>query len=1023
MSATISSLPLKAVLVGTELLEISDSGVSKYTTSLGFSNLYQLLSLKDAANGYAGLDASSLLNVSQIPTAIPAINIADGTVDNTEFQFLNGVTSSIQTQLGTKEDSANKGAVSGYAGLDASQELLLANFPSGTGLQVLRRNSGNTALEFATLSDLQGVTSINADTTAAQVIAGTASRITVGTAAGTTTINIDTSYIGQSTITTLGTITTGVWNGTAITGANINAASTDLTDTAVIVRTNQTNVFGDFLQTFKDNQLKINSPDDADGVTFVNSNQTTNRNLTIPILTANRTIVVTGEASQITIGTEVTGASTALTDTTSIAYLNTANTYIAGNKQSFVADATTAGLNINAQIPSGLAVGDIYRSAEVLHFIGTTATDYILVSDGQPTTYTAGVRQNFLGLLAGTAGINVGGIAGNPTTQVDGDVWLNTSSNTLFGRINGANVDLGAGAAGGDMVLADVQTVTGAKTFGTIGGAVGKFILAGSTSGSTILNAAAIAGSTTITLPGTTGTVVITGLASQITIGTEVTGAITDLSDVTAKTGTGTIAVFDTSPTIVTPTIASFTNAAHDHSNAAGGGQLLSTAALSDTANIAYLNTANTWTTGLQNFAAVTLRIPVSATPSVTVDGDIAYDTTVTDFSTGLIKFFGTEEQAIVTMPIAQFTTPSDGFVVTYNVANNEFELTAAGVGDMILASIQTVTGAKTFGTIGGAVDKFILAGSTSGSTIVNAAAIAGTTTITLQGITGTVALLGDKLDAFAATTSAELATVISDETGSGLLVFGTSPTLVTPALGVPSALTLTNATGLPPAGVTGVAAVQTDNLSVFAATTSAQLAGVISDETGSGLLVFGTSPTLTTPRFADLGFIADANGNEMLIFDTVASAVNNLQLANAATANDIIISAVGETNVGININPAGTGLVTVDNFVGTGTKRIEYDIVSASFSATYDLDLTGNDQETISLTGNITFTTSNRSSGRSKTIRILTDGTLRTLTFPAWDFVGTKPTDQAATKTGILTLTAYGTADTDIVAAYDVEA
>jgi hypothetical protein len=39
---------------------------------------------------------------------------------------------------------------------------------------------------------------------------------------------------------------------------------------------------------------------------------------------------------------------------------------------------------------------------------------------------------------------------------------------------------------------------------------------------------------------------------------------------------------------------------------------------------------------------------------------------------------------------------------------------------------------------------------------------------------------------------------------------------------------------------------VTTDKLSVHAATTSAELAGVISDETGSGSLVFGTSPTIT---------------------------------------------------------------------------------------------------------------------------------------------------------------------------------
>ena len=57
----------------------------------------------------------------------------------------------------------------------------------------------------------------------------------------------------------------------------------------------------------------------------------------------------------------------------------------------------------------------------------------------------------------------------------------------------------------------------------------------------------------------------------------------------------------------------------------------------------------------------------------------------------------------------------------------------------------------------------------------------------------------------FAATTSAELAAVISDETGSGALVFATSPALTTPNLGTPSAALLTSATGLPlTTGVTG---------------------------------------------------------------------------------------------------------------------------------------------------------------------------------------------------------------------------
>ena len=67
------------------------------------------------------------------------------------------------------------------------------------------------------------------------------------------------------------------------------------------------------------------------------------------------------------------------------------------------------------------------------------------------TTYTAGVRQDFLGDTAGTAGINIGGIAAAPTTQVDGDIWLDNVSNQIFGRINGVDIDLGAGAAGGEI--------------------------------------------------------------------------------------------------------------------------------------------------------------------------------------------------------------------------------------------------------------------------------------------------------------------------------------------------------------------------------------------------------------------------------------------------------------------------------------------------------------------------------------------------------------------------------------------
>jgi hypothetical protein len=101
-----------------------------------------------------------------------------------------------------------------------------------------------------------------------------------------------------------------------------------------------------------------------------------------------------------------------------------------------------------------------------------------------------------------------------------------------------------------------------------------------------------------------------------------------------------------------------------------------------------------------------------------------------------------------------------------------------------------------------------------------------------------------------------------------------------------------------------------------FVATpSSANLASLVTDETGSGPLVFATSPTLTTPRIADGGFIADANGNELLIFTTTASAVNELTYANGATGVNPKWTASGETNVGMDFQAKGTG---VYRFLGT---------------------------------------------------------------------------------------------------------
>lgn len=69
------------------------------------------------------------------------------------------------------------------------------------------------------------------------------------------------------------------------------------------------------------------------------------------------------------------------------------------------------------------------------------------------------------------------------------------------------------------------------------------------------------------------------------------------------------------------------------------------------------------------------------------------------------------------------------------------------------------------------------------------------------------------------------------------------------------------------------------------------------------------TNKTLTAPKIASGGFIADANGNELVIFTTTASAVNELTYANAATGNAPTISVTGsDTNIDLKITPKGTG-------------------------------------------------------------------------------------------------------------------
>ena len=79
--------------------------------------------------------------------------------------------------------------------------------------------------------------------------------------------------------------------------------------------------------------------------------------------------------------------------------------------------------------------------------------------------------------------------------------------------------------------------------------------------------------------------------------------------------------------------------------------------------------------------------------------------------------------------------------------------------------------------------------------------------------------------------------------------------------------------------------------------------------ETGTQTL---TNKTLTSPKIGTS--ILDTNGNELFLLTATSSAVNQLTYANAATGNKPSFTASGgDTNIGVSIQPKGSGTVTID--------------------------------------------------------------------------------------------------------------
>jgi hypothetical protein len=517
-----------------------------------------------------------------------------------------------------------------------------------------------------------------------------------------------------------------------------------------------------------------------------------------------------------------------------------------------------------------------------------------------------------------------------------GEIAINSADEAVFIKNSGGTVkklSATSDLTNNFVTLSTTQTVSGDKTFSGTTTFDNGILFEGATANvhETTLTVVDPTADNTITLPDSTGTVALTNNKLSVfaaTTSAELAGVISN------ETGSGDL-VFGTSPTITTSMVAGgssfdLINTTATGVNFAGAATTLSIGAVTGTATI---NNANTVVTG--DLAVNGGDITTSAVTATVFDTNA---TTVTAFRSATTLTLGATSG---TSQIRNDTTIGGDLTIT---------------GGDLFTSAATSTLMNTTATnlsVGGAATTLTI-GATSGTAAIrNLYTKLGTTTAGLSTNSGTTNSLtvypyGDLILSPLTTaisaggTNAQLTiTNTNDGVGAvqvagGDLYLGTKNTTefnVYPVNiifegatdnGFETTLTVTDPTAdrtitLP--NLTGTVALTTD-LSQFAATTSAQLAGVISDETGSGALVFATSPTLVTPILGAAAatsitadaYILSSSGIQAKTasYTLVAGDNGKIVTMNVASANTLTVPA--SLNVGFNctVIQIGAGQTTI---------------------------------------------------------------------------------------------------------------
>ena len=162
--------------------------------------------------------------------------------------------------------------------------------------------------------------------------------------------------------------------------------------------------------------------------------------------------------------------------------------------------------------------------------------------------------------------------------------------------------------------------------------------------------------------------------------------------------------------------------------------------------------------------------------------------------------------------------------------------------------------------------------------------------------------------------TATNLETIISDKTGSGDLVFNTSPVLVTPVLGTPASVVLTNASGTA-TGLTAGSCTVIPSLSGVITTNGITNVTSFSSTTGSGATVLSNSPNFVTPI---LGVATATSINKVTI--TPPATGSTLTIADGKTliVNQSLTLTGSNNPTAVNFGTGGTVVYTTGSISGS---------------------------------------------------------------------------------------------------------